>query len=172
MKKILILLFFPIISFSQISKNLNEVKTFRDMGDYCFDIQNNIDSYSIQDFINKLSDIDTVSHIVKTLKKENNTEDLERYYNYLENLTRYNLENEMSDSFKYFIEQKEELTQLKKKGRFRFLDFSVNRKSFDGLELYNLWIEYEIIGRPKEIRQDLCFLFFIHDERFYLLGFD
>ena len=168
MKKILILLLFPIISFSQISKNLNEVKTFRDMGDYCFDIQNNIDSYSIQDFINKLSDIDTVSHIVKTLKKENNTEDLERYYNYLENLTRYDLEND-----KYFIEQKEFIIQQKRKGRFRFLDFSVNRKSFDGLELYNLWIEYELIGlKIKETRKGLCFLFFIHDEKFYLVGFD
>lgn len=83
-------------------------------------------------------------------------------------LNRFNTD----DLNKDFIEYKELFIQQKKKGRFRFLDFSVNRKSFDGIELYNLLIENEIIGRPKEIRRDLRFLFFIHDERFYLLGFD
>lgn len=166
------ILFFSLItitSFSQTSIDLDKISTFKEMGQYCFDIQNNIDSYSKQEFLNKQSNIDTVFYIIKNLKEEKNTEDLERWYNIWDNQTLDDIENDLT---RHFIEYKELFIQQKKKGRFRFLDFSVNRKSFDGLELYNLWIEYEIIGRPKETRRDLCFLFFIHDERFYLVGFD
>ena len=172
MKNILFLLI--LLIFNSCQPTQKKISSTDQVGEEFFYIIDNIENIPYNNFVEKFI---TRKKLLSILSESNFSEEYNtKVYKYFLNIndTEYYSSNKYLKFNKEFYDEiKEDLILRKEKGKFKYKDFTFKRNKDEGLELYNGTLECEIISSLDEnqVTQFYC-LFIVHEDEYYLLGFD
>tara|TARA_B100001109_G_C18630441_1_gene365777 strand:+ start:72 stop:569 length:498 start_codon:yes stop_codon:yes gene_type:complete len=149
--------------------NDKDITSFNQMGEKIFQIIDNIEKSSYNEFRqNFLSRKELTNILNNEFHKDENKN---KFQTQLINMSDEEYDYGLKIDIENYQEIKEYLTSMKNKGRFQFIDFDV--KLDDELKnLYNGELKWKIISETDNKEKKGFFIFYIHDEVFYLLGID
>lgn len=170
MKNILFLLI-PLI-FNSCQTSQKKISTINQVGEELFYIIDNIHNMSYEEYIKYFL---TRQEVISIFEESEFSDDGKTNKMYQYHLKQSDTEyfSDVKISKDYFIDYQDYITSLKEKGRFKFKDFIPRNMKEEGIELYTSDMEIEIISSwdNNDVEMISC-LFIVHNEIFYLLGFD